>query len=126
MRLFPRPALAAACDAVAVLAFTVVGLLSHHGGVSAGGLARDALPLLAGWFAAAGLLRLYRDPSSGRLVATWACGVTVGVVARALALGHTHVGTEAEFLAVSLAFVLVFVLAARLLAALTTTGRAAS
>ncbi len=125
MRLFPRPSVAAACDAAALLAFAVVGLLSHRGGVSGSGIVRDALPLLAGWFAAAGLLGLYRRPSTGRLAATWACGVTAGVVARALALGHTHPGTEAAFLAVSLAFVLVFVLAARLLAALATTARAA-
>lgn len=118
MHLFPRPALAAACDAAALVAFALVGLASHTGGVSAAGIARDALPLLAGWFAAAWLLRLYRRPSPARLAGTWTLGITAGVLVRAAALGHTHVGREAAFLAVSLAFGLVFVLAARLLAGL--------
>jgi hypothetical protein len=117
VRLFPRPRLAAACDATALVVFAVVGLLSHRGGVSGSGLARDALPLLAGWFAAALLLRLYTRPSVARLAGTWLAGVTAGVVVRALVLRHTAVGKEAAFLAVSLAFGLVFVLAARLLAA---------
>jgi Protein of unknown function (DUF3054) len=120
--LFPRPALAAVCDACALTAFAVVGLLSHRGGVSAAGLARDALPLLAGWFAAATLFHLYVRPSPGRLAATWLFGVTAGVVLRALALQHTHPGTEAAFLAVSLAFSALFVTAARLLAGLATTA----
>jgi hypothetical protein len=111
--LFPRPRLAVAGDAAALAAFAVVGLLLHHGGVSARGLAQDALPLLTGWFAAAALLRLYSRPSPRRLAATWLLGVTAGVVARALALGRSATGKEAAFLAVSLAFTLLFVLAAR-------------
>jgi hypothetical protein len=116
MRLFPPPRLAAACDAVAIVGFVVVGLLSHHGAVSGRGLARDALPLLGGWFAAAALLRLYTRPERMRLVGTWLLGVTGGVVLRAAILQHTDVGREAAFLAVSLAFTFLFVLAARLLA----------
>ena len=53
MPLFPPPRIAAACDAAALVLFAVIGLLSHRGGVSGHGLARDALPLLGGWFAAA-------------------------------------------------------------------------
>jgi hypothetical protein len=120
---FPRPALASACDAVALVAFAVVGLLSHRGGVSGSGLARDALPLLGGWFAAAALLHLYDRPSPLRLAGTWLVGVSAGVVVRALVLGHTQVGREAAFLAVSLAFSLVFVLAARLLVGLAPAAR---
>ena len=114
--LFPRPALAAACDASGLLVFAVVGLLSHHGSVSGRGLARDWLPVAAGWFVAAALFRLYLRPSAGRLAATWLAGVTGGVVVRALVLGRSASGSEAAFLAVSLAFTLLFVVAARLLA----------
>lgn len=116
MRLFPRPAVAAACDAVALVAFAVVGLLSHDGAVSGRGLARDALPLLAGWFAAAAALGLYTRPAPARLAGTWLVGVSGGVAVRAAVLGHTNVGKEAAFLGVSLAFTLLFVLAARMLA----------
>jgi Protein of unknown function (DUF3054) len=106
-------------DAVALVVFAVVGLLSHHGTVTATGLAHDALPLLAGWFAAALVFRLYTRPSASRLLATWACGVTAGVVLRALVLGRTLNGHEAAFLGVALAFTLLFVVVLRLAAAAT-------
>jgi len=108
-----------AADAAALVAFAVVGLLSHHGTVTAAGLAHDALPLLAGWFAAALVFRLYTRPSVSRLLATWACGVTAGVVLRALVLGRTLNGHEAAFLGVALAFTLLFVVVLRLAAAAT-------
>ncbi len=123
MTVFPRPAVAAACDATALVVFAVVGLLSHHGGVSGRGLARDALPLLCGWFAAAALARLYVTPTVARLAATWLAGVTGAVVVRALVLGHHAVGSESAFLGVSLTFTLIFVLAARLLAGLASRSR---
>jgi Protein of unknown function (DUF3054) len=124
VRLFPRPALASACDATALLTFVVVGLLSHRGGISGSRLAGDALPLLGGWFAAAALLRLYVRPSPARLGGTWLLGVSAGVAVRALVLGHTQVGREAAFLGVSLAFSFVFVPAARLLAGFAPAARA--
>jgi hypothetical protein len=108
-----------AADAAALVAFSVVGLLSHHGTVPAGGLAHDALPLLAGWFAAALVFRLYTRPSVSRLLATWVCGVTAGVVLRALVLGRSLNGHEAAFLGVALAFTLLFVVVLRLAAAAT-------
>lgn len=117
MRLFPPARLAAVCDALAILVFVVVGLLSHHGGVSARGFASDALPLLGGWFAAGLLLRLYTRPTPVRLIGTWLVGITAGVAIRAAILGHTHAGKEAAFLGVALAFTLALALAARLLAA---------
>jgi Protein of unknown function (DUF3054) len=106
-------------DAAALVVFAVVGLLSHHGTVTAAGLAHDALPLLAGWFAAALVFRLYTRPSVARLLATWACGVTAGVLLRALVIGRTLNGHEAAFLGVALAFTLLFVVALRLAVAAT-------
>lgn len=113
MRFFPPPRLAAAADAAAIVVFAIVGLLSHHGGVSGRGLARDALPLLGGWFAVALLVRLYARPAFRRLAAAWLLGITAGVVVRAAILGHTHAGKEAPFLGVALGFTLLFSLAAR-------------
>lgn len=89
-----------AADAAALVAFAIVGLLSHHGTVTAAGLAHDALPLLGCWFTAALAFGLYRRPSLPRLLATWACGVTAGVVIRAL-------------VGVALVFTLLFVLVLR-------------
>ena len=111
------PPLAAGADAAAIVVFTLIGLLSHHGGVSARGLARDLLPLLGGWFAVALVLRLYTRPALRRLVATWLLGITAGVAIRAAILGRTDAGKEAAFLAVALGFTAVFALAARLVVA---------
>jgi Protein of unknown function (DUF3054) len=114
MRLFPAARFAIPADAAAIVLFAVVGLLTHRGGISARGIARDALPLLGGWFAAALLARLYTRPRIVRLALTWLGGITAGVAVRAAVLSHTHVGKEAAFLAVALAFTVLFVLAARL------------
>ena len=106
-----RPALA---DAAAILLFTTVGLLAHDA-LSPRGYARDGLPLLACWFAAALALRLYRRPSWWRLLVCWAIAIPFGVLVRALVLGRTLDGDQAAFLGVTLAFSLLFIVAARLL-----------
>jgi hypothetical protein len=113
-RLFaPRRRLAIAADAAGIVIFAVVGLISH--GASPGALAHDALPLLGGWFAVSLATRLYERPTVVRFLATWLVGITAGVLVRALILGR-HLGSkEAAFLAVSLVFTLLFVLAARAL-----------
>ncbi len=107
------PGVLALADAAALVLFSVVGLLSHDGAVSASGLARDALPLLAGWFAAALLFRTYRRRSARALLLNWIVGVPLGVALRAVVLGRALEGREAAFLAVALTFTLVFVLALR-------------
>ena len=104
-----RPA--AFSDAAAIVVFAIVGLVSH--GASAGAFAHDALPLLGGWFAAALLTRLYERPSLSRLLVTWAVGITTGVLVRALILGRALNGHQAAFLATSLVFTLLFVVALR-------------
>ncbi len=109
-------------DGAALVLFSVVGLLSHDGAISAAGLARDALPLLAGWFAAALVFHTYRRRSVRTLLLAWAVGVPLGVALRALVLGRALQGREAAFLAVALTFTLFFVLAAR--AALNLTSHA--
>ncbi len=105
--------LAAGSDAVAILIFVTIGLLSHHGALSLRGYARDALPFLGCWFAAALVAGLYSRPSFARLAVTWAIGVPVAVLMRALVLGRTLGGKEAAFLAVSLVTIGVLVVALR-------------
>ena len=109
--LLPPRRLAIAADAAAIVLFAIVGMLSHGAAPSA--FARDALPLLGGWFAAALVTRLYERPSVSRLLVTWAAGVTAGVLVRALILGRDLDGRQAAFLATSLVFTLLFVAAAR-------------
>jgi hypothetical protein len=96
--------------------FAVVGLLSHHASLSA--FARDAFPLLGGWFAVALATRLYERFSIRRLLLTWAVGIAAGVLVRALILGRHLDRHQAAFLATSLVFTLLFVLALRAVARL--------
>src|SRR5262249_22256227 len=92
-------------DAAALLVFVTIGLLSHHGGVSASGYARDALPFLGCWFAAAYLFGLYRRPTRGALLRTWVVGVTAGVVVRQLVL-WSFGWDDLVFLMIALCFTL--------------------
>lgn len=106
-----------AADAIAIVVFAAIGQLSHHGGVSASGFARDALPIMAGWFVAAAVFGAYRNPSRRAFALTWLVGVTAGVALRALVLGRTANGHEAAFLLVSLVFTLLLILSCRAFAA---------
>jgi hypothetical protein len=107
---------AVASDVLALLVFVTVGLLNHRGGLSATGYARDALPIVGCWLVAAGGFDLYRRPRRAALLGTWAVGVTAGVAIRTLTLWHAE-RDDAVFLAVALAFTLLFVVAYRLIAA---------
>lgn len=98
-------------DAAGLLAFTVVGVLTHGSSFTA--FVRDLLLFLACWFAVALAVRLYRRPSWRRLLATWLLGISVAVLIRAAIVGHF----AADFWGVALAFTLLFVLAARKLVA---------
>jgi Protein of unknown function (DUF3054) len=107
------PRLLPLADALGILTFATVGLLSHDHALSLSGYARDALPVLAGWFAAAAVFGAYRKPSARTLLLTWVVGVPLGIVIRGIALGRSPDGDQAVFLGISLAFTLLFVLAWR-------------
>ena len=108
-----RPAVLAASDAAAIVAFVTVGLVSHKHGITATGYAHDALPFLGAWFGAALLFRTYASGGSRRLLATWAVAVPVGVLIRGIVLGRSLDADQLEFLGVALVFSLLFVLALR-------------
>jgi len=104
---------AVASDLLALLAFVTIGLVNHRGGLSATGYARDFLPIAGCWLVAAGAFDLYRRPRPRAFVATWLAGVTGGVLVRALVLWRVD-ANDGTFLAVALAFTLLFVAAFRL------------
>ena len=103
---------AVAVDVLALLTFVVIGLVNHHGGVTAGGLARDTASIVGCWLLAAGAFDLYRRPRLPALLATWLVGVTAGVLVRALLLWRIE-GDDGVFLGVALVFTLLFVIAFR-------------
>jgi hypothetical protein len=106
---------AVVADVVALLVFVTIGLLNHHGGITAAGYARDAIPIGGCWLVAGGAFDLYKRPRLRALLATWLVGVTAGVLVRALVRRHID-GGDAVFLAVGLCFTLLFVVVARIAA----------
>lgn len=103
---------AVATDLAALALFVTIGLLNHHGHVSAGGYAHDLIPIGGCWLVAGGAFNLYKRPSWRALLATWVVGVTAGILVRALVLWKLD-GGDAVFLAVALCFTLLFVLVFR-------------
>ena len=95
-------------DVAAILLFVTIGQLSHHGHVSVGGYAEDALPFIGAWLAA---FRVF----AGRFLPTWFVGVTLGVAIRAVALSHYR-WSELSFWLVALVFVGAVALVLRLAA----------
>jgi Protein of unknown function (DUF3054) len=110
-------ALFPAADALALIAFVVVGLRSHHEGGAAGVFLRNAVPLLICWFAAAIVLHTYRTPRKARfrgLLVNWAIAVPVALLIRTWIVGSpTRPAGVALFLAVGMAFTLLFLIVAR-------------
>jgi hypothetical protein len=101
-------------DALALVVFVLVGVEQHHETSLAVVFLRNAVPLLGAWFATALLLRLYRRPGLAWLLRTWVVAIPVGVAVRSLLVGSPdEAGRFLTFLAVSMLFTLVFLLAGR-------------
>jgi hypothetical protein len=104
------PVVLAVGDGLVLVLWAVLGLMHHEEGVTFAGLLRNAGPILVGWFAAALALRTYARPGFLRFLATWAIGITVGVLLRSLILTKPWNGDEFTFLGVTLAVTLALLL----------------
>jgi hypothetical protein len=112
-----RPSTLVVGDAAVLVLWAVIGLVNHEEGVTFTGVLRNAGPIMIGWFAAALLLRTYRRPARAwRFLATWAIGISAGVVLRAGILSKPWNGDELAFFGVTLAVTLVLLVAWRALA----------
>jgi hypothetical protein len=102
-------------DVCCVVAFVTIGRASHHDGETIGGLASTAWPFLAGL--AVGLLvtRAWRRPAAivPAGLGVWLGAVAVGMLLR-VAAGQ---GTAVAFIGVALAFLGLFLLGWRAVAA---------
>lgn len=96
------PVVLAVGDGAVLVLWSILGLAHHVEGITFGGILRNAGPIMLGWYAAALLLRTYARPGSLRFLATWALGVSVGVVLRALFLGRVWNADEFAFFGVTL------------------------
>lgn len=110
------PAVAAAgADAYCVIAFVVIGRASHHDGASLGGLASTAWPFLAGLGIGLLAARWWRRPAAliPAGAGAWLGAAGAGMLLR-VAAGQ---GTAAAFIGVALAFLGLFLLGWRAVAA---------
>jgi hypothetical protein len=115
-------ALAMLADVAVVLAFVVIGRANHHAGETLAGVAGTTWPFLAGLAAGELAARAWRHPAA--LVPTglivWLATVGLGQLLRVI----SGQGTDPAFIAVSAAFLGLFLLGWRLIAALLRTARA--
>lgn len=95
-------------DALCIVLFAVVGLLSHREALTWQGVARNALPILLVWFLLAPFLRTYTAPAWRNLLYNWALAVIAGVWLRFMLLEHPFGVGFVVFCAIALTFTLVF------------------
>ena len=118
-RLEQRPtgvALALA-DAVALVSFVAVGLRSHRIGAIAEIAVRNVVPLAATWIVVSVAVGTYRRRDLASLVITWAIAVPVALLVRTWWVGSPQGGRIVVFMAVGLAFTLLFLLIGRVIVA---------
>lgn len=106
-------------DAAAILAFTLIGMQSHHVPFTLPNIARTLIPFYLGWFGLAFALRLYREGTMrGAFFLVWLLGVPIGVLLRAWFFadrGITLLAISPTFLILSLIFIGLFTGLPRLL-----------
>jgi Protein of unknown function (DUF3054) len=115
---FPAAAL---LDVCCVLVFVAIGRASHHDGESVAGLASTAWPFLAGLAIGLVATRAWRRPAAivPAGLGAWLGTVAFGMVLRVVA-GQ---GTAAAFIGVALAFLGLFLLGWRAVAAIASRRR---
>lgn len=108
----------AAADALALVAFVLAGIRSHHNVGALGLFLRNAAPLLTAWFIVAILMGSYGRPGLRTLLVTWVVAVPAGLVVRSLWVGSPTGARLLVFLGIGLVFTAPFLLTGRSLARL--------
>jgi DUF3054 family protein len=109
-------------DAVALVAFVVIGIRGHRGSTVEGFL-RTAAPLLGAWFLVAWAGHTYHRPGWRSLLRNWIIAVPVGLLVRTVIVGSPRGARILVFVGVGLAFSLLFLVLGRLLARLLSRAR---
>jgi hypothetical protein len=100
-------------DGVALIAFVLVGIRSHHEIGALDLFLRNAVPLEVAWFAVAAVTGAYRRPALRTLLWTWIVAVPVALIVRTLWVGSPTGLRLLSFLGIGLAFTLLFLLIGR-------------
>ncbi len=110
-------------DAIAIAMFAVIGLARHEEGITVGGVARNALPILAAWFVVAAFVGTYSQPGLRTMLITWAIAVPAGVAIRAIVLSRPADGSQVVFGIVTMTVTVVLLLGWRAIAAMVSSRR---
>lgn len=100
-------------DAIALLVFVVAGIRSHHEVGARDLFLRNAVPLEVAWFTVSAVAATYRRPGIRTLLRTWIVAVPLGLVVRSMWVGSPTGSRLLVFVAIGLAFTLLFLLAGR-------------
>ena len=109
-------------DAVALVAFVMIGIRGHRGSTVEGFL-RTAVPLLGAWFLVAWAAHTYHRPGWRSLLRNWIIAVPIGLLVRTVIVGSPRGARILVFVAVGLAFSLLLLVLGRLLARLLSRAR---
>jgi glycopeptide antibiotics resistance protein len=109
-------------DAVALVAFVLIGVRGH-GGSTVEGFLRTAVPLLGAWFLVAWAAHTYHRPGWRSLLRNWMIAVPIGLLFRTVIVGSPRGARILVFVAVGLAFSLLLLILGRLLARLLSRAR---
>ncbi|MEO8475675.1 MAG: DUF3054 domain-containing protein [Actinomycetota bacterium] len=113
------PVVIVAVDLLALVAFVLAGMRSHHEGTLVEIFLRNAVPLLGTWVIVSVALSTYRRPGFATLLRTWIVAVPIALVIRSLWVGSpSEIAPFLTFLAVGLSFTLLFLAIGRGLARL--------
>jgi hypothetical protein len=105
----------AAADALALVAFVVAGIRSHHEIGALDLFLRNAVPLEVAWFLVAAVTGAYRRPGLRPLVITWIVAVPAGLVTRSIWVGSPTGARLSVFLGIGLVFTALFLSVGRAL-----------
>jgi hypothetical protein len=119
----PSVAWSIGADALALSIFVAAGLRSHRIGAVAEVAARNAIPLAIAWIVVSLAVGTYRRGDVRSLVVTWAIAVPAGLLVRTWWVGSPTGARIVIFLAVGLAFTLLFLAVGRAVVALVTRTR---
>jgi hypothetical protein len=100
-------------DVVALAAFVLAGMTSHHETSRAVVFVRNFVPVTVAWFVVALVLPTYRPPRVRWMLANWVVAVPLGLIVRSAIVGDLGESGQLTFFAVALSFTLLFLLIGR-------------